>query len=104
MDHAVRTFKEKCEQMSELYTKETMKLLHQYTVVRNDSLNKDTTISQATLILGAQESIISELRSFIHDNLMPILDLVERERKRIRNKYYQIEKTTLPPSMNEDPF
>ena len=35
---------------------------------------------------------------------MPILDLVERERDRIRNKYHQLEKTQLPSSMNSDPF
>jgi hypothetical protein len=43
-DFAITTFKERSLQMSELFTSETMKLLNQYTVIRNYSLLKDVTI------------------------------------------------------------
>jgi DNA-directed RNA polymerase subunit H (RpoH/RPB5) len=67
-------------------------------------LKKDDTISKAASILTHQECVISELRQFIHDNLIPILDLVEKERKKIQKKYLSIEKVELPSAMNDDPF
>ena len=82
-EYAVEYFKGKSVEMSNIYTGETIKLLKQYTVVRNDSLNKDQVIKNASAILASQEAIIGELRIFIHANLIPILELVERERDTI---------------------
>ena len=62
IDYAINYFKEKSEQLSALFTAETMKLLNQYTVIRNDSLGKEETISQAAQIINKQECIILELR------------------------------------------
>ena len=90
--------------MSNIYTGETIKLLKQYTLIRNDSLRKDEVIKNAFKIVSDQEQVISELRMFIHANLIPILDLVEREREKIYSKYDKLNKMPIPNSMKEDPF
>lgn len=43
-EYAVEYFKKKSVEMSNIYTSETIKLLKQYTIIRNDSLNKDKVI------------------------------------------------------------
>ena len=47
-EYAVEYFKNKSVEMSNIYTGETIKLLKQYTVIRNDSLNKDRVIKNAS--------------------------------------------------------
>jgi hypothetical protein len=103
-EYAVEYFKNKTVDLSNIYTGETIKLLKQYTIVRNDSINKDAVIKNASSILSSQEAIIHELRSFIHANLIPILELVERERDAIYKKYSKMNKMPIPGDVAEDPF
>jgi hypothetical protein len=41
---------------------------------------------------------------FIHANLIPILELVERERENIYKKYTKINQMPMPGSFASDPF
>ena len=52
LDHAVEYFKQKSGELSTLFTNETIKLLNQYTHIRDDSVNKDKIISLSTKSLS----------------------------------------------------
>ena len=62
LDYAVNYYKEKSDELSQLFTNETIKLLNQYIIIRNDSLKKDGYLEKAIKYVNQQENIILELR------------------------------------------
>ena len=104
LDHAVEYFKQKSGELSALFTNETIKLLNQYTHIRDDCFNKDKVISHTTKSLAKQEQVISELRQFIEEHLTPMLRIVEREHTGIVERYKKEYGRKLPDAIQNDPF
>ena len=104
IDNAVAYFKDKTIELSALYTNETLRLLQQYTTIRNDSLDKDEIIKKVARLVDNQENIIAELRQFIEEHLTPILQLIEREREGIYKHYRKAHKRDMDDAQKDDPL
>ena len=55
-----------------------MKLLEQYTQVRQEVIRQNHLVHQAAKYANFQERIITELRQFIHLNLAPTLEILDQ--------------------------
>ena len=103
-DFAIDYFKSKSTELTRLFTNECLKLLMQYQVIRQDSIEKDTKIKEAIAIIQRQEVMITDLRHFIEEHLTPILKVVEREQTNLRLKYKKEYGRPMPHSVASDPF
>lgn len=51
LEYSVQQFKDKSNELCQLFTQESMKLLNQYQFIRKDNMDKDNSLKEATAIL-----------------------------------------------------
>ena len=71
-------YKEKAVELTSLFNMQAMKLLEQYTHVRQEVIRQNHLVHQAAKYANFQEKIITELRQFIHLNLAPTLEILDQ--------------------------
>lgn len=73
--------------MAFLFTNEAKGMVKKFTLLRNDSLAKDTLLDKAIQTTEIQESVIWELRTFIEENMFPMLEFLEKEKPNLVRRY-----------------
>ena len=77
LNYAIIYYKNKSKDLTEIFTKEGIKLLEQYTFLRRELIKRDEQLVLATSRAIASESVVFELRQFISNNLDRALQIID---------------------------
>lgn len=73
MNYAIIYFKNKSKELTSILTIEGIKMVEMYTFLRKNLIKRDEQLMMAARRNVFQESVISELRQFIDENIEPAL-------------------------------
>lgn len=77
MNYAIIYFKNKSKELTSILTIEGIKMVEMYTFLRKNLIKRDEQLMMAARRNVFQESVISELRQFIDENIEPALQLID---------------------------
>ena len=77
LNYAIIYYKNKSKDLTDIFTKEGIKLLEQYTFLRRELIKRDEQLVLATSRAIASESVVFELRQFISNNLDRALQIID---------------------------
>lgn len=79
LNYAIEYFKTKSKELISLFTNESMKMLQQYTFLREQLIGRDVLLKKAVNYSEQQEEVIMELRGYIEQYNIDLVRAMEKK-------------------------